>query len=260
MFIPGEEELEDGEIRVTVLGSGNPWPTRAQASASILVEVGNSQRDIFIFDLGTGAVANYASLKLPVNALNKVFITHLHADHMGDMLTMRYALEVAKRLGWRSEPLPVYLPEQPTAEATLIASHPMVDAHFITDGLEEKVCGLDVRFKGMPHAVPSYAMAFSAGGKKFVYSGDTKDNEAFADFARNADMLLMDAAFLSKDKGPAAQHPSALDTGRIASDAQVKRLLITHIFPEYDPDELLREARKCYPAAEVIQENASYEV
>jgi len=41
MFVPGEEELEDGEIRVTVLGSGNPWGTRAQSSASVLVEIGN---------------------------------------------------------------------------------------------------------------------------------------------------------------------------------------------------------------------------
>jgi ribonuclease Z len=88
MFIPGEEPLEDGKLRVTVLGSGNPWPTRAQASASILVEVGNPGRDLFVFDLGTGSIANYASLKLPVNALNKVFITHLHADHMGDILTL----------------------------------------------------------------------------------------------------------------------------------------------------------------------------
>jgi ribonuclease Z len=97
MFIPGEEELEDGEIRVTVLGSGNPWPTRAQASASILVEVGNPERDIFVFDLGTGAIANYASLKLPVNALNKVFITHLHADHIGDLLTLSGSLSKVGR-------------------------------------------------------------------------------------------------------------------------------------------------------------------
>jgi ribonuclease Z len=54
MFIPGEEALEDGELRVTVLGSGNPWNTRAQASASIL----------------------------------KVFLTHLHADHTSDLITL----------------------------------------------------------------------------------------------------------------------------------------------------------------------------
>lgn len=88
VFIPGEEALADGELRVTVLGSGNPWPTRAQASASVLVEVGNPERDLLVFDLGTGSLANYASLKLPVNKLNKVFLSHLHADHMGDLITL----------------------------------------------------------------------------------------------------------------------------------------------------------------------------
>jgi ribonuclease Z len=88
VFIPGEEPIEDGELRVTVLGSGNPWPTRAQASAGILVEVGNPERDLLVFDLGTGSLINFASLKLPVNQLNKLFITHLHADHMGDILTL----------------------------------------------------------------------------------------------------------------------------------------------------------------------------
>jgi len=88
MFIPGEEKLEDGEMRVTVLGSGNPWVTRAQASGSVLVEVGNAERDLLVFDLGSGALANYASLKLPVNKLNKVFLSHLHADHTSDLLTL----------------------------------------------------------------------------------------------------------------------------------------------------------------------------
>jgi len=88
LFIPGEEKLADGEMRVTVLGSGNPWVTRGQASAGILVEVGNADRDLLVFDLGSGSLANYASLKLPVNKLNKVFVTHLHADHTSDLLTL----------------------------------------------------------------------------------------------------------------------------------------------------------------------------
>ena len=88
MFIPGEEQLEDGEMRVTVLGSGNPWNTRAQASASVMVEVGNPERDILVFDIGSGSLANYASLKLPINQLNKVFLSHLHADHTSDLLTL----------------------------------------------------------------------------------------------------------------------------------------------------------------------------
>ncbi|MCW5859651.1 MAG: MBL fold metallo-hydrolase [Caldilineales bacterium] len=88
MFVPGEEKLEDGELRVTVLGSGNPWVTRGQASGSILVEVGNPERDLLVLDLGSGSLANYASLKLPVNLLDKVFLTHLHADHTADLITL----------------------------------------------------------------------------------------------------------------------------------------------------------------------------
>jgi ribonuclease Z len=73
---------------VTVLGSGNPWVTRGQSSGSILVEVGNPERDLFVLGLGSGSLANYASLKLPANKLDKVFFTHLHADHTADLITL----------------------------------------------------------------------------------------------------------------------------------------------------------------------------
>ena len=86
MFIPGEEKLADGEMRVT--GRKRQSLGGAQAAASILVEVGNAERDFLVFDLGSGALANYASLKLPVNKLNKAFLSHLHADHTSDLLTL----------------------------------------------------------------------------------------------------------------------------------------------------------------------------
>ena len=58
VFVPGTEALEDGEIRVSVLGSGLPWATKAQAAGSVLMEFGNPQRDVFVFDLGAGSLFN----------------------------------------------------------------------------------------------------------------------------------------------------------------------------------------------------------
>jgi ribonuclease Z len=85
VLVPGTEELAPGEIRVTVLGSGDPWIRRSQASGSLLIEVGNPERDFFFFDLGSGSLANFNALSLPLESTTKVFLSHLHADHIGDI-------------------------------------------------------------------------------------------------------------------------------------------------------------------------------
>jgi ribonuclease Z len=85
VYLPGAEALAAGEIRVTVLGSGDPFIKRSQASGSLLIEVGNPEKDLFFFDLGSGALANFSSMLLPVESTTKVFLSHLHADHIGDI-------------------------------------------------------------------------------------------------------------------------------------------------------------------------------
>jgi len=83
---------------VTVLGSGDPWIRRSQASGSLLVEVGNPEQDFFFFDLGSGSLSNFTSLQLPVEATTKVFLSHLHADHIGDIPGLLGSLAKAGRV------------------------------------------------------------------------------------------------------------------------------------------------------------------
>jgi ribonuclease Z len=82
-YYPGTEDLDPDEMRVTACGSGMPIPRMSQAAPCFLVELGNG--DKFIFDIGTGATERLMSLQIPLDYINKVFIGHLHMDHMGDL-------------------------------------------------------------------------------------------------------------------------------------------------------------------------------
>lgn len=97
VLAPGAESLASDEIRVTILGSGDPFVKKSQASASVLIEVGNPEGDFFFFDLGSGSLANFNGLGLPVTSTTKVFLSHLHADHVGDMPTVLWSLAKAGR-------------------------------------------------------------------------------------------------------------------------------------------------------------------
>ena len=72
-WFPGTEEVQPDEIRVTFMGSA-PVIRPGQMNTSIFVELGNG--DSFIFDIGEGSVANYAAAGVPLNMMNRIFITH----------------------------------------------------------------------------------------------------------------------------------------------------------------------------------------
>jgi ribonuclease Z len=108
-FRPGAEELGADEMRLTCCGSGNPIVRRAQAATSWLVELGNGEK--LVFDVGGGSVQNLWSLEISPAELDKVFLTHLHLDHVGDMHV------IYDGMGWaRNTPLRVWGPSGYTPE------------------------------------------------------------------------------------------------------------------------------------------------
>ena len=83
-YMPVEPLAED-EIRVSIMGSAFV-PRVAQAANSVFIEVGTGQS--FVFDLGMGTLTKYTAMGVPFTRMEHVFITHLHADHMSDLVAL----------------------------------------------------------------------------------------------------------------------------------------------------------------------------
>ncbi len=97
-------------MRIVALGTGMPSPRPKQAASCWLVELGNG--DKFLFDLGAGCHERIAAQKIPYDYLDKVFISHLHVDHYGDLAGFWLGGTVMNRL----TPLRVWGPNGPTPE------------------------------------------------------------------------------------------------------------------------------------------------
>ncbi len=211
-LIHSSEELSSDEIRVTVLGSGDPFVKIGQSSASILIEVGNKEKDMFFFDIGSGSLANFNGLGLPVTSTTKVFITHLHADHVGDMPTLIWS--TAK--SGRRDPVEVWGPasdnekygtthftkhlEEAFAwDTQSMAGHPgQSGARTITTEVPYDKTKVIYERNGVKiTSFPVIHLHFGAvgykleyAGRSVVFSGDTRPCTTVVDAAKDADLLI----------------------------------------------------------------------
>ncbi len=226
-----------GRMRLTVLGMNGPYPAPGGACSGYVLSSGDEKTHLLL-DAGTGVLARIAEWPGLAN-LSAVILSHLHFDHMSDMLPMRYALEFA------GVSLPVYAPKTPVPQAALLTG-----SRFDLFPIEDTQVGpFRVTFLPARHPVEAYSVAVFGDGKKFVYTGDTNTNPALALFADGADMLLADAGLTEADWSERAPHLSAKKCGEAALDARAKALVLTHLSPRYDPETILREARAVYPGA-----------
>jgi ribonuclease Z len=211
-YSPNSEDLGPDEMRLIALGTGMPTARPKQAASCWLLELGNG--DKFIFDVGTGSGERIAAMQIPYNYLDKVFLSHLHTDHFGDL----DALFVGGALSGRQKPLRVWGPNGDTPErGTKYALDHLYKAltwdldgrKGITDprgfqpfdvtefdymGMNEIIYQEnDVTIRSFPaiHSLDGpVSFTLEWNGFKFVFGGDTYPNKWYEEFAKDADLAI----------------------------------------------------------------------
>jgi ribonuclease Z len=135
-YVVGTEELGEDEMRITFCGTGMPFPVYQQASACVIVELGNG--DVFLFDIGADSIGRVNGMQIDTDKLNKVFLGHLHLDHAGDL----GILWAQGGFAGRSVPLEVYGPSGP--------NHSLGTEVFVDNTLAAGQWDLESRKVGIP--------------------------------------------------------------------------------------------------------------
>lgn len=258
-------------IKVTLLGTGNPRPVLSRFGPSILVEAGKEK---LIFDCGRGATQRLDQLKIPFSDITGLFLTHLHSDHTVGIPDLWLT-------GWvmgRSTPLPVWGPDGTSSmmghlkEAYAFDIHirrdvdtklPGAGAEVIAKDIEEGVVydngGVKVTAFLVDHGEikPAFGYRVDYGGHSVTMSGDTRPSENLIKFAQGTDVLIHEvidpAAFggvLSTDspeqrKKIIEHHTTPEQAGSIFSRVKPKLAVYSHIVPPDVPD-VVPHTRKTY--------------
>jgi ribonuclease Z len=266
---PGAEPLAPDAVRVTILGSGDPFVRPSQSSGSVLIEVGNEAHDLFFFDIGSGSLAHFDGLHLPVTATTKVFLSHLHADHIGDMPTLVWSLAKAGR----RDPVEVWGPASDRPElGTLAYTRHLEAAHaWDTESLagHPGQSGARTVATEVPYDVPatvyerdgvtissfpvlhiqngSVGYRLDYAGRSVVFSGDTRPCRTLVDASVGADLLIHEtfpsAAVYAKKAGvpPAFAerivnlvHTSPAMAGRVFERAGARMSVMWHLAVDHE--------------------------
>ncbi len=270
-------------MRLTVLGRYGPFPAPGGACSSYLLEApalpgktGPGDPTVrIVIELGAGSLSRLLAV-CPLSNIDAVLLSHLHSDHMSDMLVLRYTLQQMHARGIPVPmPLHVVAPDEPEPEYRMLASSGTFNMVRAEEGMKLRFGALSITLHRMLHPVPSYAMdileeepkKFPVFGKnmppkRLVYTGDTGMNPHLPIICRDAAMLLVDTGQLEVERNiPAAPHLTARQAGELARNAGAGRLIMTHIWGGgMEEEQMQADARTFFPASEIAREMATYEV
>jgi len=281
VYYPGTEDLKRDEMRIVALGTGMPSARPKQAAACWLAELGNG--DKFLFDIGSGCHERLAAQKIPYDYLDKVFLGHLHVDHMGDLPTFWLGGTVMNRL----VPLRIWGPSGGTPELGTQHALDLMEKMYVWDigtrsgvidfrggvleinefpfdGVNKVIYdenGVVVRSIPAVHGLDgAVSFILEWNGLKFVYGSDTVPNKWFVEHAKDADVVVhecfLPATLLVTKQGFAPMealmvgtqgHTSPEQFGKVMSLVKPRLAVGYHFYNDFDIEpEVRRRARKTY--------------
>jgi ribonuclease BN (tRNA processing enzyme) len=267
---------ERRELQITVLGKSPSWQDVDGACSGYLLQEGDYA---LVLDFGNGVFSKLRCHRDYVD-VDAVLISHLHADHFLDLVPFSYALTYAPR----QQPVPVAgwpgtdHPARPALYAPIGATEMFrqIVGCWGNEDLIERAFAIQefrpsdelelgpwrVRFCEVPHYTPTFAVELStAGGGRVTYSADCSPNEQLVRFARETDLLLIEATLPRPERTGERGHLTPAEAGEHGRRAGARRLVITHISDELDAEWARLQAAEAFAGVvEVAHEGAVYTV
>lgn len=240
-------------MKLTTLGCWGAYPYKDEGTTSYLLQGENGFN--LLIDAGSRAVNELEHEISPLD-LDAVIISHYHPDHVADLGVLRHYFQLYPKHLWEPKILPIYAhDEDPEEFAKLTLSGVSEGIAYDVNGTE--IIGpFDITFIKTVHPVVCYAMRIveRETGQVFVFTGDSGFFEGLDEFAKDADLFLADVYLYEGNENHIA-HLTTKEAGQIAAQANVKKLVLTHMPPlppeGIDSDnhlEILRQQTENYSA------------
>jgi ribonuclease BN (tRNA processing enzyme) len=246
---------------VTILGSGTCVPSLKRGACAVLMSIGATN---LLFDSGPGTMHRLLSAGLEIFDVDVICYSHFHPDHSGELVPFIFATKYPDS-NRRDKVLTIgagngFLNFLNGLKAVYGESLALPEGMLRIIELDNK--GADSRqfasftMQTMPmkHREESIGYRITdSDGKSIVYSGDTDVTDNLVSLAAGADLLICESAMPDALKVPGHLTPSL--AGDIAARANVKKLVLTHLYPECDQVDLKAQCRRTYKGPLMIAED-----
>lgn len=240
-------------MRLVVLGSGTSVPHARRASSAHWLEARGGS---VLLDCSAPAAHRMAQEDCDWVNLDAIWISHFHLDHVGGLAPLLFGTKHAPQARTRRKLLTIYGPfglEKLFRAFDAAHDYKLLEQPFPVEIREvapraefEIVAGLRAETFSTPHTRESLALRVNEieTDASLVYTSDTGYTDALADFARGVSLLAAECSFPFNK--PVETHLELADAMRLAHLAAPRRVLLSHLYPEWDGIDLAAEAKKLW--------------